>query len=897
MEIGPGGWATRRGDRWTALGHGFGIVLLILALILGAQTTSFGLPPSTNAPTLLHPNSGTRALPTTRSPSPTSTARPRDPIRELADNQSIPVGQGPIGAAFDPDNGYVYVANSGPSDNRSTNGSVSVINGSSVIGAINVGGYPTGVSFDPFNGLIYVSYVISGTGATGAVQVVSGFSSVATVGTGYDPLAAVVDLATGKAYVVNTGSDNVTVINGTAVASTIPVGVQPAEAVFDPASGYVYVPNSNVSLAGWCDGNISVLNGTSSVSSIPDPYCPASAAYDPVDEDVYVANWAGGNVSVINSTSVSISIRVGGSPNISAVDLITGDVFVSNPSNLSVIQGTSVVATLATGGYSAVGGAAFDTTNGDVYLPVPWSNNVTVLNGTAAPQAIPVGGDPVDATFDADNSLVYVTNFGADSVSLLGEASADPDIASFTAQPAEVSVGSPTSFDVDVAGGNGEWSYTYSGLPSGCFTDDSSDLGCTPTTSGLYSIRVTVNDSEGDTATATTALTVAPFVITQFTADPATVRTGANTTFDVNVSATGVGPLTYRYAGLPGGCLAVNRSTFTCTPAEPGTFNVSVFVNDSGGNGATDSTELTVSNSSSPPDTVPLTFVAVGLPFGTTWAVTVDGSRWSSDLGAQTREVPNGTYSFSVGEIGGYQATPSSGNVSIAGVEAHRTIDFRGSLDGIYSMNFTEAGLSPGTGWSVLVNGTLRSTTGSTVTFSESNGTFEFEIPTLAGYEPVPSGTAEVNGTNVTIPVAFSEPTFLAVFFEFGLPVGANWSLTVWNLSIGFNETQSSTTNTISFLLPNGTFRMSASFPAGFNGALAPGSVTVAGTPSGVPTILPVSEKAAITLPPVTRPVPLYDTWPLAGGLALVLAAGALAMGYRMGRQAQRRPGSHRSAQ
>jgi hypothetical protein len=50
--------------------------------------------------------------------------------------------------------------------------------------------------------------------------------------------------------------------------------------------------------------------------------------------------------------------------------------------------------------------------------------------------------------------------------------------------------------------------YTYLGLPPGCSTQDQPLLSCTPETTGSFAVRVFVNDSTGDSATAVTALDV-----------------------------------------------------------------------------------------------------------------------------------------------------------------------------------------------------------------------------------------------------------------------------------------------------------------------------------------------------------------------------------------------------
>jgi len=71
---------------------------------------------------------------------------------------NITVGKGPTGIAYNPSNGYIYVANS-------FSGTVSVIDGATnkVIANITVGVGPRGIAYNPSNGYIYVTNSGSGT--------------------------------------------------------------------------------------------------------------------------------------------------------------------------------------------------------------------------------------------------------------------------------------------------------------------------------------------------------------------------------------------------------------------------------------------------------------------------------------------------------------------------------------------------------------------------------------------------------------------------------------------------------------------------------------------------------------------------------------------------------------
>ncbi len=81
--------------------------------------------------------------------------------------------------------------------------------------------------------------------------------------------------------------------------------------------------------------------------------------------------------------------------------------------------------------------------------------------------------------------------------------------------------------------------------------------------------------------------------ILSFTASPSQVVTGASTNLTVETGAWSR-PLSYEYIGLPPPCSSANTSRLACVPTVPGTFEVTVFVNDSTGLGSYATTPLTV---------------------------------------------------------------------------------------------------------------------------------------------------------------------------------------------------------------------------------------------------------------------------------------------------------------
>ena len=199
-----------------------------------------------------------------------------------------------------------------------------------------------------------------------------------------------------------------------------------------------------------------------------------------------------------------------------------------------------------------------------------------------------------------------------------------PVISSFSASPAAVNVSQSTVFTVVALGGTPPLSYTYTGLPSGCTSQDTGSLACTPTQAGNYTVTAKVSDSAGHSAIPkSTTLTViqpsggsAP-VIASFTISPSPVPLGSRIT--VTVSATGgTGTLSYAYVGLPTGCLSTDVTSFTCTPTSVGNYTVTVYVNDSAKHSVTQTTSVSVLSSSG---TTPNNSTASGSGFFSTWVI------------------------------------------------------------------------------------------------------------------------------------------------------------------------------------------------------------------------------------------------------------------------------------
>jgi len=142
----------------------------------------------------------------------------------------------------------------------------------------------------------------------------------------------------------------------------------------------------------------------------------------------------------------------------------------------------------------------------------------------------------------------------------------------------------------------------------------------------------------------------------------------------------------------------------------------------------------------------------------------------------------------------------SNGNQAEFTINNTIPLDFR-----FFSVNFEESGLPANTTWYVNISsvGSSGPITGASYSIALPNGTYSYTIATVnKNYAPSPSsGTFTVNGANVSQSITFSLVTYTVTFTESGLPTGTTWYV---NLSNG--KTFSSSTNTISFSEPNGTY-------------------------------------------------------------------------------------------
>lgn len=149
---------------------------------------------------------------------------------------------------------------------------------------------------------------------------------------------------------------------------------------------------------------------------------------------------------------------------------------------------------------------------------------------------------------------------------------------------------------------------------------------------------------------------------------------------------------------------------------------------------------------------------------GNSWSVELTGPTGTSYTSPSTTSSSiefggmgnNGSYNYDVLSPGGWSASPSSGSFNLG--SASQTISISFIPTSYYTVQFSESG-SGGNPWGVTLNGNTKTTTGSSISYSEPNGYFSFSaLSNVKGsngdtYEwsaSPSSGMVHVNGGMVT---------------------------------------------------------------------------------------------------------------------------------------------------
>ncbi|MGC8609126.1 MAG: hypothetical protein ACP5UV_04555, partial [Thermoplasmata archaeon] len=232
-----------------------------------------------------------------------------------------------------------------------------------------------------------------------------------------------------------------------------------------------------------------------------------------------------------------------------------------------------------------------------------------------------------------------------------------------------------------------------------------------------------------------------------------------------------------------------------------------------------------VSSSSSNQFLYSVDFIELGLPTGTVWTISVNGTTNSTSSSSYTILLSPGTYTYTATSPG-YKEIAGSFTV----VSSSITIDLAFKAQPKYEVLFTESGLPAGTTWQVTLNGMTKTSSSDNISFYMYNGTFLYSIGRVSGYFAKPSsGSVTVDGTKQVISVAWYTVNYTVSFLATGLATGTSWGIVVNGIAY------SSSSNNIAVNLPNGTYTYSVTTIPGYTPAYYTGTFTVDGAALSVP--------------------------------------------------------------
>ncbi|MDE1853234.1 MAG: fibronectin type III domain-containing protein [Thaumarchaeota archaeon] len=150
-----------------------------------------------------------------------------------------------------------------------------------------------------------------------------------------------------------------------------------------------------------------------------------------------------------------------------------------------------------------------------------------------------------------------------------------------------------------------------------------------------------------------------------------------------------------------------------------------------------------------------VTFLESGLPTGSSWTVTLDGTPQSSTTSTVIfLNVTNGQHQYTVSASSGYAPSPPSGLVQVTGGDQTVPVSF---VKNSFKVTFEETGLPSGLSWDIALDGSkLASSSSSIVFFSVPNGFHSYIVGAPFGYQASPPhGNFSVSGNDVNVSISF----------------------------------------------------------------------------------------------------------------------------------------------
>ncbi len=691
---------------------------------------------------------------------------------------NVRVGNNPTGIAYDPNNDYIYVSNY----NSNT---VTVINAAnySVVGSINVGSNPKGIAVDKSNNHIFVA-----DEGSGQVTVINGGSNsvLLEVSVQNDPYDIVLNSTSSYVYVSNYGSSSISVFNGInnefITTINLPANSNPKGMLYMQTSGRIYVADYNIN-------EISIVSSSKYIvlKNIHVSFEPTEIAYDPSNDYFYVTDTSNSLVYVISSENYSVIkvISVLSDPSDIIYDPFNGNIYVANFNtyNVTIISGINNTIIGEPYVYGNPYKFALNPSNGNVFVTIqsPFvgygflggtgAEGITIINGSNFKNTnfISIGSIPESLAYDPANNNLYVATVHWNLWWFEGNSYDGLAIVNLTN-------GSVSS----VYFGSNPWGVAYDPANNNIYVTDSSN-------NNLYVLNTTTNSVVLTIPVGTTPTQVFynPWNQDIYTlnrgSDTFSVVSGANSTLMDTVTV-GLSPHSDA-VDISQGYILVTQNN-----------NASIDI---------------LSMFSSPHYS--LEFREKGISNGIEWSVTLNSyiTMYSSS-NIISFAVPNGSYEYYPQEyvIFGANERFKTSDVGISiyvsgvGTEINITYVKQYYLE-MVSYPANAGKLIPGSGWYDY---------GTELNISEVSGKY-FKFESWTGY-----GVGSYSGQNANATIVMDAPIienanyvklFNATFTALGLSPGAEWYVNVWYANangINISLSGNSFNNTITFLLPNGSY-------------------------------------------------------------------------------------------
>ena len=488
--------------------------------------------------------------------------------------------------------------------------------------------------------------------------------------------------------------------------------------------------------------------GSNPLLSIGSPYTlsgintPNAMAYDPNNGYTYVADYSTDSVSVLDGTNsiATYALQEGYDANgityNSYYNLIYVSMYSSTSGDVAVMTPTGTVVSYLYLGNAAGAAGIASLPNGYTLVSLSLSNYVDVIKDTSNLTDIKVPKGPEWIEYDSENGYAYVISTDQNPATV--------SIISTSSNSAVGSVSAPVG------------TLLYQ---NGMIYDF-----------GLNSLSAISGESTAippDVSGEDEPVTSYPYAAAAGPGNDAFIAMNGTNSIDV--------------VGLAG-----SSSYSTGTVSDPGVSPQGILYNP-----VTD--YLYVANFKS--DTVDVysvkalyqvTFTESGLPYETQWSVTIDGLTNSTTSDTVSFYLADGSYTYEpdtpINEGGLQFQTSSSGTVNVNGPTGVQ-IDYQQTE---YTTTFVESGLNSGTSWSVSFDGSTESSTGSTISFTSTAGTYSYTVYPPTGYTANPESSTITVSSSSEIGITFTytaTTAYTLTFSESGLPSGTIWYVNVLGVS------------------------------------------------------------------------------------------------------------------